>query len=103
MRLRAVSSPGALWPSFHGPAFRDPGPGLWVWAAFCSMRVLNRKGFHVGASRTPGRASPWQGLRREAARVKDTLLGSWLVGRKDKRERGQAGQNFCPGQGRKTG
>lgn len=76
MWLRAVFSAEALWPSFRGPVFRDPGPGLWVWAAFSSMWVLNRKGFHVGARGLLGPASPWQGLRREAASVKNTLFGS---------------------------
>lgn len=97
MWLRAVFSAEALWPSFRGPELGDLGPELWVWAAFGSMWVLNRKGFHVGARGLLGPALPWQDLRREASSVKNTLFGSSVVGRKDKGEGGQAGQRFCPG------
>lgn len=104
MWLRAVFSLGALRPSFRGPVFRAPGPGLWVCAAFGSMWVLSRKGFHVGASWTPRPSfGPWQSLRRESCKCdKHSLFGSWLVGRKDKMMWGQQVKVFVQAEGRET-
>ena len=78
---RGCLFPGVLQPSFHGPACRDQGPGLWVWAALGSTWVLDRKSFHVDASWTP---EPWLGPEEgELQREKHVVFGSRLVGRKD--------------------
>lgn len=61
--LSAVFSPGAPWPSFRGPVLRDPGPGLWVWAALVPCGLLTGRAFMWVPAALPGQA--WAGAGPE--------------------------------------
>lgn len=97
-------SPWSIEAKFPWPCVQGPWARAWVWAAFGSMWVLSRKGFHVGASWTPRPSfGPWQGPRQERCKCdKHSLFGSWLVGRKDKRMWGQQVKVFVQAERRET-